>query len=86
MHVDPIEMWRYTDQAGIEQYQQPNGYILLLRFSLLYPMPLKGLRIWNYNAPVSDGLCCGLKHCRIVINENEEFSARVIRKATGIVH
>lgn len=60
-----------------------DGNQLILRFDLEYSISLKGLRLWNYNGGGVDGLCCGVKHCRILINGAIDIPVRVIRKATG---
>jgi protein JBTS26 len=46
-------------------------------------MALKGLRIWNYNNNSEDRLCCGVKHCRMTLNNSTEIPLRVVRKAIG---
>jgi protein JBTS26 len=78
--VDESQMWTFCDVNGLNSKE---GYLVMLRFDLNFRVPLKGLKIWNYNGGGEDGLCYGIKHCRIVLNNKIEISTRVVRKATG---
>jgi hypothetical protein len=90
--IDEKNMWKYFISKGFRflsnknsnsSSDNSNATSLFLRFELPNTLCLKGLRVWNYNGGGIDGLCYGVKHCKIVVNDSLEFPVRIIRKASG---
>ena len=57
--------------------------MLLLRFNLPSKLTLRGLRVWNYNAGGREGVCSGVKHCRLLVDGKGDGVRVVVRKAPG---